>query len=156
MLIRIQCHVIAMWWSCDWFELPSQDHDAGDGYDCACDPGYTGTDCGIDINECDPDPCRNGATCSVRFHSIMCLTKIYVVSLSHYIEPCEWIQLLLSARLPWHSLWNQQRWVCCVSLCPWHLYCESITGCIFLWWRTAVCIHMLVPTFLPSYNDYAG
>ena len=42
-----------------------QDHDAGDGYDCACDPGYTGRDCGVEINECDPDPCMNGATCTV-------------------------------------------------------------------------------------------
>ena len=40
---------------------PSQDHDAGEGYDCACDPGYTGRDCGTEINECDPDPCVNGA-----------------------------------------------------------------------------------------------
>ena len=51
------CHVIYL--------NPSQDHDAGEGYDCACDPGYTGQDCGIEINECDPDPCMNGATCTV-------------------------------------------------------------------------------------------
>ena len=35
------------------------------GYMCACEPGWTGMDCGQDINECDPIPCRNGATCIV-------------------------------------------------------------------------------------------
>ena len=33
-------------------------------HSCDCQVGYTGTNCEEDINECDPDPCQNGATCS--------------------------------------------------------------------------------------------
>ena len=29
-------------------------------YTCTCYPGYTGRDCGIDINECESNPCLNG------------------------------------------------------------------------------------------------
>ena len=35
------------------------------GYSCDCIPGYTGSDCETEINECQPDPCENGATCNV-------------------------------------------------------------------------------------------
>ena len=31
---------------------------------CNCTTGFNGTDCENDINECDPDPCQNGATCT--------------------------------------------------------------------------------------------
>ena len=31
---------------------------------CECPTGYTGTNCEEDINECDPDPCQNGAVCT--------------------------------------------------------------------------------------------
>jgi len=35
-----------------------------DSYTCTCDDGFTGPNCEEDINECDPDPCQNGATCT--------------------------------------------------------------------------------------------
>lgn len=34
-------------------------------YTCACAPGYRGTNCEINIDECDSNPCYNGATCTV-------------------------------------------------------------------------------------------
>lgn len=30
---------------------------------CQCSSGYTGRLCEVDVNECDPSPCLNGATC---------------------------------------------------------------------------------------------
>lgn len=30
---------------------------------CCCRPGFTGDLCGIDIKECDSDPCLNGGVC---------------------------------------------------------------------------------------------
>ena len=30
---------------------------------CECDPGWTGLACSDEIDECDPDPCQNGAPC---------------------------------------------------------------------------------------------
>jgi hypothetical protein len=32
----------------------------GDAYECACDDGYDGDDCEIDIDDCEGDPCTNG------------------------------------------------------------------------------------------------
>ena len=34
-------------------------------YLCGCRPGFTGDVCDEEVNECDPDPCRNGAYCVV-------------------------------------------------------------------------------------------
>jgi hypothetical protein len=35
-----------------------------DTYVCACVAGYEGLDCATDSNECSPDLCQNGGTCS--------------------------------------------------------------------------------------------
>ena len=43
---------------------PPPQNTAG-GYTCACDPGFTGTNCERNINDCNPDPCLNGGTCFV-------------------------------------------------------------------------------------------
>lgn len=32
-------------------------------FSCLCAAGYTGQDCGTEIDECDPSPCQNGGTC---------------------------------------------------------------------------------------------
>ena len=34
-------------------------------YSCACGVGYTGTDCTEVIDNCDPNPCQNGGSCTV-------------------------------------------------------------------------------------------
>lgn len=42
---------------------------------CVCVPGYTGANCETDINECDPNPCSNGAACSqpfINMYSCLC------------------------------------------------------------------------------------
>ena len=33
------------------------------GYDCFCLPGYFGTHCEMEINECHSSPCNNGGHC---------------------------------------------------------------------------------------------
>ncbi|XP_071484069.1 uncharacterized protein [Diadema antillarum] len=34
-------------------------------YQCRCQDGFTGKDCDVEITPCQPDPCQNGATCSL-------------------------------------------------------------------------------------------
>ncbi|EPY81630.1 notch1 preproprotein-like protein [Camelus ferus] len=43
-----------------------------DGYECACEPGYTGSMCNIDIDECADSPCHNGGTCEDGVNSFTC------------------------------------------------------------------------------------
>lgn len=37
-------------------------------YICQCVDGYEGENCETEINECDPNPCQNGGTCTVGFN----------------------------------------------------------------------------------------
>lgn len=38
-------------------------------YTCSCRPGFTGTSCEIEVNECAGNPCRNGGSCTVSFYT---------------------------------------------------------------------------------------
>ena len=38
-------------------------YENADGYVCVCVPGYNGTLCEVNIDECFSSPCQNGATC---------------------------------------------------------------------------------------------
>jgi hypothetical protein len=41
-------------------------------YQCYCKPGYTGQNCLIDVDECLPVPCKNGATCIDKVNDFEC------------------------------------------------------------------------------------
>lgn len=38
--------------------------DAGNVHYCHCQAGYTGSYCEEQVDECNPNPCQNGATCT--------------------------------------------------------------------------------------------
>lgn len=42
------------------------------GYYCTCEPGWTGPECSIDVDECSSDPCRNGGICIDQQNSYYC------------------------------------------------------------------------------------
>ena len=39
---------------------------------CECPPGFTGSSCLTDIDECTPNPCQNGGTCIDGSNSFAC------------------------------------------------------------------------------------
>uniref|UniRef100_A0A8B9EVT9 Neurogenic locus notch homolog protein 1 n=1 Tax=Anser cygnoides TaxID=8845 RepID=A0A8B9EVT9_ANSCY len=43
------------------------------GYECTCEPGYTGRMCNINIDECASNPCHNGGTCKDGINGFTCL-----------------------------------------------------------------------------------
>ena len=53
-----------------------------DQYVCTCPSGFTGQNCGEETDECSPDPCQNGATCTVGY-----LTPSVICTILSY-EPC--------------------------------------------------------------------
>lgn len=60
---------------------------------CTCTAGWTGPDCSEDINECESEPCLNGATCfeSVKPGQFVCICPpFYTGDFCHQrFSPCE-------------------------------------------------------------------
>ena len=46
--------------------------DQVDGYVCICDSGYDGTLCDNNIDDCSPNPCLNGGSCTDGVNSFTC------------------------------------------------------------------------------------
>lgn len=42
-------------------------------FSCTCPPGYTGTTCQTDLDECSSNPCLSGGTCVDGVNSYSCL-----------------------------------------------------------------------------------
>ncbi|XP_041470036.1 fibropellin-1-like [Lytechinus variegatus] len=45
---------------------------SGDSFECVCPSGFKGQMCEIDINECESNPCQNGATCKDLVNKYRC------------------------------------------------------------------------------------
>ena len=56
-----------------------------------CAPGFTGSDCQTDINECESNPCRNGSICldSVSRYTCLCAPGFTGLQCHTNINPCE-------------------------------------------------------------------
>ena len=44
-------------------------------YTCTCNPGWTGVNCAINIDDCSPNPCRNRGLCIVSILLMFSVTE---------------------------------------------------------------------------------
>ncbi|RWS11455.1 cubilin-like protein, partial [Dinothrombium tinctorium] len=51
--------------------IPSSDK--SQAFTCQCSPGYSGTLCDVDINDCKNNPCKNGGTCIDQQNGFLCV-----------------------------------------------------------------------------------
>ena len=42
------------------------------GYSCVCADGFTSTNCTVNIDDCDPNPCMNGGSCEDLINDYAC------------------------------------------------------------------------------------
>ncbi len=56
---------------------------------CDCEAGYDGRLCELEIDECDPDPCQNGGTCTDLLADYECACIDDYIGKNCHIEPCE-------------------------------------------------------------------
>ena len=61
-------------------------------YSCACQPGYTGKSCEVNIDECAPAPCQNGAACTDQVNDYSCACQ--------QVTPARIARLKLTSALP--------------------------------------------------------
>ncbi|XP_033732288.1 sushi, von Willebrand factor type A, EGF and pentraxin domain-containing protein 1-like isoform X2 [Pecten maximus] len=62
------------------------------GYQCQCDVGFTGSDCDIDIDDCEMNSCQNNATCqdSVNNYTCQCLPNFTGILCEIALVDGEW------------------------------------------------------------------
>lgn len=56
-------------------------NDGANAYVCTCPALFTGTNCEVEVDLCEPSPCQNGATCQVSKEEIQ-----WNFNAMHYLE----------------------------------------------------------------------
>ena len=100
-------HHLAMCACCvsEW-HCPISSQDTINNYTCSCVEGYTGKNCDINIDDCNPSPCVHG-TCSVSdilycHHHAYAFTHYKLVMLfCNTTGSGEWLQLFMCCWVDW-------------------------------------------------------
>lgn len=71
----------------------------GKSHRCQCQPGYTGSYCEEMVDECQSNPCRNGATCKDYQGTYECIVSAF----SAVCVPFKAFMLPLNSQLPKHT-----------------------------------------------------
>ena len=82
-------------------------------YECVCEPGWTGGDCDINIDDCASNPCENNGLCvdEVNGYSCVCETGYTGKNCQHTVDYCQVRIVFISKQPMVHSsklyvIWN--------------------------------------------------
>lgn len=115
-------------WTSDW----TFSYDTAAGYICQCQPGYTGENCSLNIDECVSEPCQNGGQCEDRVNGYICVCAdgYKGVECEVDIDECE-------------SSPCQNGGVCKDLVGDYECHCEETTGGLRTWGGRQCAVELL-------------
>ena len=101
--------------------------DLVDNYTCQCTPGYFGRNCETNYDDCSPNPCFNGGSCTVRNARFIGQVSMIADRAFPFTGSSEWISMSVCCRICWWPVSDRSRWVWPQSLPECNtLWCEHI------------------------------
>ena len=136
--------------------------DGINSYTCQCAAGYVGRNCGMNYNDCSPNPCYSGGNCTVRydtveawFHWLLTMTCFQNFHVLSFVGSSEWISMSVCCRICWRPMWDGHQWLWPKSLPECNtLSCEytlKTVTTIFHWLKTVTNSHCRLQDLVDDY-----
>jgi hypothetical protein len=107
---------------------------------CVCPTGFTGTNCSIRTNPCNPQPCFHNGTCianGTQSYTCICPTDYFgtrceICNCACTIYPCRFLLVVVVVRIQfcsrsqWRCMSINNKWRCHMYLSSWLYGCSMV------------------------------